>query len=125
MRLSDLEQHALAHALSGVEYPASLFGSRIDDTARGGDIDLIVFAPGLAADERLGLSLRIAVAFRSMCDEKIDVQVLDPHALTAAERAFLQVIRSEPLPRQRPDGGGSQPWESPVDSRPTAAARNS
>jgi len=97
MRLSELERRALAHAMRDLDYPVEIFGSRLDDTARGGDIDLIVFAPGLAAAERLRLSLRIAVAFRSVCDEKIDVQVLDPHDLTAAEQAFLGVIRSEPL----------------------------
>lgn len=97
MRLSDLERRALAHALRDVEYPAEIFGSRVDDAARGGDIDMIVFAPGLTGDERLRLSLRIAVAFRGVCDEKIDVHVLDPHDLTAAERAFLGAIRSEPL----------------------------
>jgi uncharacterized protein len=97
MRLSELERRALAHATRDIDYPVEIFGSRLDDAARGGDIDLIVFAPGLAADERLRLSLRIAVAFRSVCDEKIDVHVFDPHDLTAAERAFLGVIRSEPL----------------------------
>lgn len=97
MRLSELERRALAHATRDIDYPVEIFGSRLDEAARGGDIDLIVFAPGLADDERLRLSLRIAVAFRSVCDEKIDVHVLDPHDLTAAERAFLGVIRSEPL----------------------------
>lgn len=94
MRLSDLERRALAHAMHGIDYPVEIFGSRVDDAARGGDIDLLVLAPGLAADERLRLSLRMAVAFRSVCDEKIDVHVLDPNDLTAAERAFLGVIRS-------------------------------
>jgi len=97
MRLSDLERRGLVHALRSIDHPVELFGSRIDDTARGGDIDLLVFAPGLAAEDRLRLSLRIAVAFRSVCDEKIDVHVLDPNDLTAAERAFMGVIRSEPL----------------------------
>jgi predicted nucleotidyltransferase len=97
MRLSDLERRGLVHALRSIDYPVELFGSRIDDAARGGDIDLLVFAPGLAAEDRLRLSLRIAVAFRSVCDEKIDVHVLDPNDLTAAERAFMGVIRSEPL----------------------------
>jgi hypothetical protein len=97
MRLSDIEQRALAHAMRDIDYTVEIFGSRLDDAARGGDIDLIVFAAGLAADERFRLSLRIAVAFRSVCDEKIDVHVLDPHDLTAAERAFLGVIRREPL----------------------------
>lgn len=97
MRLSDIERRALAHALRDIDYPVEIFGSRLDDAARGGDIDLMVFAPGLPADERLRLSLRIVVAFRSVCDEKIDVHVLDPHDLSAAERAFLGVIHGVPL----------------------------
>lgn len=47
MRLSDLERQALAYAMQGIDYPVEIFGSRVDDAARGGDIDLIVFAPGL------------------------------------------------------------------------------
>ncbi len=105
MRLTELERRALAHALDGIGFAVEIFGSRIDEAARGGDIDLIVFTPGVAADERLRLSLRIAVDFRSMCDEKIDVHVLDPEALTAAERAFLGVIRSEPLHPHRLGNG--------------------
>jgi predicted nucleotidyltransferase len=97
MRLSDLERQGLAHALQHIDYPVELFGSRIDDAARGGDIDLLVFTPGLPAEDRLRLSLRIAVLFRSICDEKIDVHVLDPRDLTAGERAFLDVIRREPM----------------------------
>lgn len=97
MRLSNLERRALSHAMHDLAYRVEIFGSRIDDAARGGDIDLIVFAPDLAAEDRLRLSLRIAVAFRSICDEKIDVHVIDPHDLTATERSFLGVIRSEPL----------------------------
>jgi predicted nucleotidyltransferase len=105
MRLSDLERRALAHALRDLDCRVEMFGSRIDDEARGGDIDLLVFAPALAAEDRLRLSLRVAVAFRSVCDEKIDVHVLDPHDLTATERAFLGVIRSEPLHRGSLVGG--------------------
>lgn len=97
MRLSNLERRALSHAMHDLAYRVEIFGSRIDDAARGGDIDLIVFAPDLAAEDRLRLSLRVAVAFRSICDEKIDVHVIDPYDLTATERAFLAVIRSEPL----------------------------
>ena len=97
MRLSEIERRGLKYALRGVGYEVAVFGSRIDDSKRGGDIDLIVVAPQLAADERLALSLRIAVAFRSVCDEKLDVHVVDPSDLTAAERAFLGAIRTETL----------------------------
>lgn len=97
MRLSDLERRALAHAIGDIPYRVSIFGSRLDDGARGGDIDLMLLAPSLPAAERLAVSLRVAVAFRSICDEKIDVHVMDPLDLTAAERAFLAAIHSEPL----------------------------
>jgi hypothetical protein len=74
-----------------------VIGSRLDDDRRGGDIDLLVMAAGLSAEQRLRLSLRIAVRFRSVCDEKIDVHVFDPHALTDEERAFLSVVTMRPL----------------------------
>ncbi len=35
--------------------------------------------------------------FRSICDEKIDVQVFDVECLTPEERAFLAITRREPL----------------------------
>lgn len=97
MRLSDVERRALRHAMRDVEYEVAIFGSRVDDSKRGGDIDLLVVAPGLAADKRLKLSLRMAVAFRSVCDAKIDVHVIDPSNLTAAEEAFLGTIRLEKI----------------------------
>jgi predicted nucleotidyltransferase len=97
MRLSDAERRTLRHAIRDIAYEVSVFGSRLDPAKRGGDIDLIVLAPDLAADERLALSLRIAVAFRGVCDEKIDVHVVNPSDLTAAERAFLRTIQHEKL----------------------------
>ena len=35
MRLSDLERRALALALHDIDYPVEIFGSRVDDAARG------------------------------------------------------------------------------------------
>lgn len=97
MRLSDVERRALRHATRDVEHEVAIFGSRVDDSKRGGDIDLLVVAPGLAAEQRLALSLRMAVAFRAVCDAKIDVHVVNPSDLTAAEKAFLGTIRPEKL----------------------------
>lgn len=99
MRLSDCERRALAHALRGIDFPVEIFGSRLDATTRGGDIDLLIFTPGKTADERFRLSLRVAVRFRTVCDAKIDVHVLDPQRLTASEQAFLATIRREPFCR--------------------------
>ena len=97
MRLSECERRGLEHALQGVPFPVFLFGSRLDDARRGGDIDLAVLATSLAPAERLALSLRMAVRFRSICDEKIDVQVFDTESLSVEERAFLAITRREPL----------------------------
>jgi hypothetical protein len=97
MRLSECERRGLEHALQGVPFPVFLFGSRLDDARRGGDIDLAVLATSLAPAERLALSLRVAVRFRSICDEKIDVQVFDTESLSVEERAFLAITRRQPL----------------------------
>jgi predicted nucleotidyltransferase len=97
MRLSECERRGLTQALEGLPFPVFLFGSRLDDTRRGGDIDLAVLARGLTPAERLALSLRVAVRFRSVCDEKIDVQVFDTEALSAEEQAFLAITRREAL----------------------------
>ena len=39
----------------------------------------------------------MAVRFRSICDEKLDVQVFDTESLSVEERAFLAITRREPL----------------------------
>jgi predicted nucleotidyltransferase len=44
MRLSAAEKAALDAALKGVRGKIFLFGSRTDDRARGGDIDILVLS---------------------------------------------------------------------------------
>jgi len=52
-----------------------LFGSRVDDFRRGGDIDLLIIpGKGLNADEILDARLKIrAVLYRSLGERKIDI----------------------------------------------------
>ena len=94
MRLDHEESTALAHALAGVPGQAFLFGSRVNDAARGGDIDVLVLSSG----NPYRLSQRIATAFFAMCEEKLDVVVMNPERLTPEQRAFLSVIHTAPLP---------------------------
>lgn len=82
MRLA--AQHAAriageARALFGPEVQVRLFGSRADDKARGGDIDLLITVPEplerpalLAA--RLGARLRLALG-----DQRIDIVLEAPN----------------------------------------------
>lgn len=55
-----------------------LFGSRIDDDARGGDIDLLVELPSITEEiERKTMRLTARLQLR-IGDQPIDVLVLDP-----------------------------------------------
>ncbi|RYU56645.1 nucleotidyltransferase domain-containing protein [Methylolobus aquaticus] len=62
----------------GAEARVRLFGSRLDDSARGGDIDLLV-EPGLpiAEPERKRLELVARLQLR-MGDQPIDVLIAGP-----------------------------------------------
>ena len=44
MRLDSQESTALKNALAGVDDKVFLFGSRVDNSAKGGDIDIIIFS---------------------------------------------------------------------------------
>lgn len=64
--------------MAGPQARALLFGSRTDDSARGGDIDLLVELPQAGANP-LGLSLRLSARIqRRIGLHRIDVLVADP-----------------------------------------------
>jgi predicted nucleotidyltransferase len=81
MRLSQQTQQIIrdtVREIFGVEANVKLFGSRIDDDARGGDIDLLVELPSVTAEiERKTIQLAARLQLR-IGDQPIDVLVLDP-----------------------------------------------
>ncbi len=91
MRLDGEEEKALRKALDGVEGEIFLFGSRVDDTKKGGDIDVLIFSEESAYQ----LSQDIATRFFMECEEKVDVVVMNPKKLTEEQKAFLNVIQKE------------------------------
>lgn len=78
MRLTNQQRLQIRHAaarLLGEQAEVWLFGSRVDDTARGGDIDLYVELDGDAA-EVLERQLRFYASLqRELGEQRIDIVV--------------------------------------------------
>lgn len=105
MRLPAADQAAIADAARAVLPPGSrvmLFGSRTDDTRRGGDIDLLVEPPQpMDAQSQLTLSTRlVSRLYRSMGERRIDVLVAaaseptDRLVLAEARRQGIELVRT-------------------------------
>ena len=81
MRLSQQTQQIVRDTVRdvfGIEAKVKLFGSRINDDARGGDIDLLVELPSITAEiERKTMQLTAKLQLR-IGDQPIDVLVIDP-----------------------------------------------
>ncbi len=81
MRLSEQTQQIIrdtVREIFGAEAGVKLFGSRVNDDARGGDIDLLVELPFVASEvERKTMQLTARLQLR-LGDQPIDVLVLDP-----------------------------------------------
>ena len=77
MRLTDAQRRAIREAAAecfGPEARISIFGSRADDEARGGDIDLLVETPETDAEELIQQEIAFrARLVRSLGERKIDV----------------------------------------------------
>jgi predicted nucleotidyltransferase len=97
MRLSPQQAQKIVEATTELAGPGAsvlLFGSRLDDAIRGGDIDLLVQCPEpvdspvlLAAD----IEARLQVA---LGEQRIDVLVIDPvTSLQPVHRAALRTGR--------------------------------
>ena len=76
MRLTATQQQAIHEAsLRCFGVPPRLFGSRVDDTQRGGDIDLYIEST-LSAPDAFQRQLQMAAElYRSLGDRKVDIVV--------------------------------------------------
>lgn len=102
MRLNDSERRAIAQAAQECLPPGTrvrLFGSRLDDSRRGGDIDLLV-EPPLALDAEAQVAQRtrfVARLYRLMGERRIDVLLVpadqpDPRPVVQAARRDGQLL---------------------------------
>lgn len=81
MRLSPEQRLALKVHFArelGTDCQVLLFGSRVDDSRRGGDVDLLVLCPS-ALQGKAWLAARLAArAERLLGGRRVDVLLLDP-----------------------------------------------
>ncbi len=72
MRLTKEEVTAIKEAVAYYDAEAKtyLFGSRVDDKKRGGDIDLLVMSQVLGFDERRKIRLKL---YEKLGEQKIDI----------------------------------------------------
>jgi predicted nucleotidyltransferase len=82
MRLNPLQRSALRQEFArelGADCPVLLFGSRLDDAARGGDVDLFVQSPR-PLERKVWLAARLAARAERILDGRsVDVLLVDPN----------------------------------------------
>lgn len=94
MRLSETSREVIRQAVMEIFGPdarVQLFGSRVNDDARGGDIDLLITSdtPIAEAEQK---SLRLVARLQlKLGDQPIDVLVLDPS--TPRQPIHVQALR--------------------------------
>ena len=99
MRLTEPQINAIkhtAHAVLGEGAQVTLFGSRVDDAAKGGDIDLLFTAPANIDNPAQTVGRLYAKLVRQLGDQKIDILLkapnLQPQPIHAmAEQSGIQL----------------------------------
>jgi hypothetical protein len=73
-----------ATAVLGEGAQVTLFGSRVDDAAKGGDIDLLLEADAPVANKPQVVGQIYVKLIRQLGDRKIDILIKDPNSPSAA-----------------------------------------
>ncbi|MBK6593999.1 MAG: nucleotidyltransferase domain-containing protein [Burkholderiales bacterium] len=82
MRLTPDQIQAIRQAATatfGPGTPVWVFGSRVDDRKKGGDIDLLVRPPAIAADQPFAKKIKmLSLLERQLGERKIDLVIEQP-----------------------------------------------
>jgi predicted nucleotidyltransferase len=95
MRLSKRQQDSIRSVVAEVVGPRArvhLFGSRTDDAARGGDIDLLVVSDEPVTDPQRATLTLTARLQRRLGDQPIDVLLIDPE--TTMQPVHQEALRT-------------------------------
>lgn len=89
MRLEPEQREAIVETIRSYDPESTvyLFGSRLDDSARGGDIDLLVISRRITREQLIDVKLDL---YDRLGEQKIDLLVTD-----APRTAFQRLARSE------------------------------
>ena len=89
MRLSDFEISAIRKTVSerDVDARVYLFGSRVDDARRGGDIDLLIMSDLLTSNDRGAIRWRL---WELIGEQKIDIIIAKDTSDPFTRIAFQQ-----------------------------------
>ena len=92
MRLSPKERTAIREAIKQTDPEAKvyLFGSRLNDKQKGGDIDLLVVSNQIVFSDKLALLGQIKA---TIGDQKIDLKILKSEELS--RDPFFATIRNQ------------------------------
>lgn len=92
MRLSSEERQAILTAINARDGEAGvyLFGSRVNDAARGGDIDLLVLSSRLDLMAKLDI---LGELHRDLGEQKIDLLICPDLSQPFARVAMAQGVR--------------------------------
>ena len=76
MRLTDKEQSAIREVICKADPDAKvwLFGSRADDNAKGGDIDLLILSDTLSIADKSKIRLAL---YKKIGEQKIDLVIAE------------------------------------------------
>lgn len=73
MRFSELEKNAIKKIFQDFRGDVYLFGSRLNDFAKGGDIDLLIKLPKNKREKEIDLLIKLKSEFCSIIDQEIDI----------------------------------------------------
>jgi predicted nucleotidyltransferase len=100
VRLKPHESEAIRASVAevfGTETPVWLFGSRVEDGLRGGDIDLYV-ETSLSAEDRLRRRFRLlALLLERLGEQKIDLVLADPGNPEEQNRLVVREAKAKGL----------------------------
>lgn len=91
MRLSSEEIRGIKEALLEIDKKAVvyLFGSRVDDNKKGGDIDLLIFSNKMRLSQKIDFKIKL---FDVLDEQKIDIVIADKH-----NKNFVDLVMDEAI----------------------------